>query len=84
MTLASLSLLVVLTSILLRNPFGEVCFDADFAATTGWPVDRIDLLMMGLVAVVCVVGIPAVGLMLGGGSFDCAVCCRKIVVNPTC
>ena len=41
-----------------------MCFDADFAATTGWPVDRIDLFMMGLVAVVCVVGIPAVGLML--------------------
>ena len=64
LTLASLSLLVVLTSILLRNPFGQVCFDADFAATTGWPVDRIDLLMMGLVAGVCVIGIPAVGLML--------------------
>ena len=64
LTLASLSLLVVLTSVLLRNPFGQVCFDADFAATTGWPVDRIDLLMMGLVAGVCVIGIPAVGLML--------------------
>ena len=64
LALASISLLVALISILLRNPFGEVCFDSDFAATTGWPVDRIDLFMMGLVAVVCVVGIPAVGLML--------------------
>ena len=64
LTLAGISLLVGLMCVLLRNPFGEVCFDADFAATTGWPVDRIDLLMMGLVAVVCVVGIPAVGLML--------------------
>ena len=64
LALAGISLLVGLISILLRNPFGEVCFDSDFAATTGWPVDRIDLFMMGLVAVVCVVGIPAVGLML--------------------
>ncbi len=64
LTLAGISVLVGLISILLRNPFGQVCFDADFAATTGWSVDRIDLLMMGLVAVVCVVGIPAVGLML--------------------
>ena len=64
LALASISLLVGLISFVLRNPFGEVCFDADFAATTGWPVDRIDLFMMGLVAVVCVVGIPAVGLML--------------------
>ena len=64
LALAGISLLVGLISVVLRNPFGEVCFDADFAATTGWPVDRIDLFMMGLVAVVCVVGIPAVGLML--------------------
>ncbi len=62
--ISGISVLVVLIAVLLRNPFGQVCFDADFAASTGWPVDRIDLLMMGLVAVVCVVGIPAVGLML--------------------
>lgn len=62
--LTSISVLVGLTSIVLRNPFGQVCFDADFAETNGWPVDRIDLLMMGLVATVCVIGIPAVGLML--------------------
>ncbi len=62
--IAAISTLVVVMGVLFRNPFGQVCFDADFAASTGWPVDRIDLLMMGLVAVVCVVGIPAVGLML--------------------
>ena len=34
LALSGISLLVGLMCVLLRNPFGEVCFDADFAATT--------------------------------------------------
>lgn len=59
-----ISCLVVSVAVVFRNVFGQVCFDADFALSTGWPVGRIDILMMTLVTVMCVAGIPAAGLML--------------------
>lgn len=48
----------------LFKEFRLVCFDPDFAQVQGWPVSRIDLLMMGLVVTVTVVGLQAVGLIL--------------------
>jgi len=44
--------------------FGLLCFDADYAATQGWPVGWLDLLLMTLVVVVTVIGLQAVGLIL--------------------
>ena len=44
--------------------FRLVCFDRDFAAATGWPVSLLDLGMMGLVTLVTVVGLQAVGILL--------------------
>lgn len=41
-----------------------VCFDAEFARAQGWPVRRIDALLTGLVVVVTVIGLQAVGLIL--------------------
>lgn len=41
-----------------------VCFDAGFARAQGWPVRRIDALLTGLVVVVTVIGLQAVGLIL--------------------
>jgi manganese/zinc/iron transport system permease protein len=41
-----------------------VAFDRDFAAAQGWPVLRLDLLLMALVCVVTVTGLPAVGVVL--------------------
>jgi len=41
-----------------------VAFDAAFAAATGWPVAALDALVVGLVAVMVVVGLPAVGAVL--------------------
>ncbi len=49
---------------LLFKEFRLVCFDPDFAEAQGWPVARIDLLMMTLVIIVTVVGLQAVGLIL--------------------
>jgi manganese/zinc/iron transport system permease protein len=41
-----------------------VAFDAAFAAASGWPVTLIDGLVVGLVAVMVVVGLPAAGAVL--------------------
>jgi manganese/zinc/iron transport system permease protein len=53
-------LLVLLT----RRPMTLVAFDPEYAAARGLPVERIDLLMMGLVMAVTVVGLKIVGLIL--------------------
>jgi manganese/zinc/iron transport system permease protein len=41
-----------------------VAFDAAFAAATGWPVTLLDALLVGLIAVMVVAGLPAVGAVL--------------------
>jgi manganese/zinc/iron transport system permease protein len=44
--------------------FGLICFDAEYAAARGWPVARLDFLLMTLVVIVTVIGLQAVGLIL--------------------
>ena len=56
--------LAVLATWLLRRPMTLVAFDADYAAAMGYNVRRIDLLMMGLVMAVTVIGLKLVGLIL--------------------
>lgn len=48
----------------LLKEFTVVCFNDAFAQVTGWPVSKIDLLMMALVTLVTVAGLQAVGLIL--------------------
>ena len=48
----------------LFKEFALLCFDTDFAATQGWPVFRLDLMLMGLVVGVTVIGLQSVGLLL--------------------
>ena len=50
--------------ILLFKEFSLICFDADYGTTQGWPVARLDFLMMALVVLVTVIGLQAVGLIL--------------------
>ena len=50
--------------VLFFKEFRIVCFDQQFAATQGWPVNLIDILMMGLLVLTTVVGLQAVGLIL--------------------
>jgi manganese/zinc/iron transport system permease protein len=50
--------------LLFFKEFSMICFDHDYAATQGWPVLRLDFLMMTLVVVVTVIGLQAVGLIL--------------------
>lgn len=48
----------------LFKEFLLVSFDAAFARVQGWPVQRIDLVLTSLIAVVVVIGLPAVGVVM--------------------
>jgi manganese/zinc/iron transport system permease protein len=54
----------IILCILFFKEFTLICFDSDYATTQGWPVTRLDFLLMGLVIVVTVIGLQAVGLIL--------------------
>lgn len=56
--------LAVLATWVLRRPMTMVAFDAEYAASNGVNVGRIDLAMMGLVMAVTVIGLKLVGLIL--------------------
>ena len=64
MLIALTALGTIIFCILFFKEFALVCFDADYGATQGWPVTRLDFLMMGLVVIVTVIGLQAVGLIL--------------------
>ena len=44
--------------------FQLISFDPDFAASQGWPTFSLDLVMMGTLAVVTIVGLPICGVIL--------------------
>jgi len=54
----------VAATALLFKEFRLICFDQDFAGAQGWPLFRLDLLIMALVVVVTVIGLKTVGLIL--------------------
>jgi len=56
--------LVVLAVVVFFKEFQVLCFDSNYAASLGWPVLGLDLLLMGLVVLVTVVGMQAVGMIL--------------------
>ena len=58
---AALSLLICLLAF---QRLRAVCFDADFCRVQGLAVQRVDLLLLGLLVMVCVAGLQAVGLIL--------------------
>jgi manganese/zinc/iron transport system permease protein len=62
--MASIAGAAVVLALLLLKELTLVCFDDAFARVGGWPVGAIDLLMMGLVVLVTVAGLQAVGLIL--------------------
>lgn len=55
---------VVIISILLFKELRLLCFDEEFAASMGWPVRKLDLLLLALACAVTVTGLQAVGLIL--------------------
>jgi manganese/zinc/iron transport system permease protein len=48
----------------LRKELTLLCFDEDFAASTGWPVLFLDGVLLALVTAVTVIGLQSVGLIL--------------------
>lgn len=55
------SLLVVLA---FSKEFQLISFDTPFAIVQGWPALLLDLILMSLIAVVVVIGLPAVGVVM--------------------
>jgi manganese/zinc/iron transport system permease protein len=62
--IGGLSALVLVVCGLLWKELIVVSFDASFAATQGWPVRSLDLLVVLLVTAVVVIGMQCVGLLL--------------------
>lgn len=61
---ASVAAVVVLATLGLMKEFTVVCFDEEFTASIGWPLKTIDVVMLGLVTAVTVIGLQSVGLIL--------------------
>jgi manganese/zinc/iron transport system permease protein len=62
--MAALALAAAAITALFFKELALVCFDDAFAEVGGWPVTRIDLVMMALVVLITVAGLQAVGLIL--------------------
>lgn len=62
--IVTLSAFALLISIILFKELGLLCFDETYARATGWPVGMLDLTLAGLVTMVTVAGLQAVGLIL--------------------
>ncbi|MEM7144116.1 MAG: iron chelate uptake ABC transporter family permease subunit [Verrucomicrobiota bacterium] len=62
--ITAVTLLTAILSLLLVKEFALLCFDEGFAAANGWPTLLLDILMLGLVTAVTVIGLQAVGLIL--------------------
>ena len=60
---AAAATVAVLCALLFKE-FTLLCFDGAYARTEGWPVAWLDLVMMGMVVAVTVIGLQAVGLIL--------------------
>ncbi|MEO0794635.1 MAG: iron chelate uptake ABC transporter family permease subunit [Verrucomicrobiota bacterium] len=55
---------VLICSLILLKEFTLLCFDEGFGRSQGWPIHRLDVIMLALVAAITVVGLQAVGLIL--------------------
>ncbi|MGH7200883.1 MAG: iron chelate uptake ABC transporter family permease subunit, partial [Planctomycetaceae bacterium] len=66
MLIAAIATVAALAGTLLFKELSLLCFDEAFAATDGWPVARLDALLMTLVVSVTVIGIQSVGLLIVG------------------
>jgi manganese/zinc/iron transport system permease protein len=61
---AAVALACLLVVLVAFQRLRAVAFDADFARVQGLRTDRTDLLLLGLIVLVCVSGLQAVGLIL--------------------
>lgn len=63
-TIATVTVVVLATTYLLRKEFALLCFDKEFAITQGYPVKLLDILLMTLVCLCTAAGLPAVGAVM--------------------
>ena len=64
LVVSGVTIFALLVCAALFKEFRLLCFDEGFAATQGWPVTVLDAIMLGLVTIVTVAGLQAVGLIL--------------------
>jgi manganese/zinc/iron transport system permease protein len=62
--ISAAALAALLAVVVLFKEFRLVTFDTGFARVQGWPAASLDLLLMGLVSLIVVIGLPAVGAVL--------------------
>jgi manganese/zinc/iron transport system permease protein len=62
--IAAVALFSLLVVTVLYKEFELLSFDPDFAQSQGWPTLALDLLMMGTLAIVTIVGLPICGVIL--------------------
>jgi manganese/zinc/iron transport system permease protein len=62
--IAAGALAVLAAVLLVQKELGLICFDPDFAKASGYNVRRLDLLALGLLLAVVVIGLTTVGLIL--------------------
>lgn len=58
------ALLCLFAMMLLYKEFLSITFDADFAQAQGWPIKRLDTAIIGLIGLLVVMGLPAVGVIM--------------------
>ena len=58
--IASVALCTGFIVVTLRKEFTALCFDENFGAVQGWPILRLDILLMSLVAIVTVIALQSV------------------------
>ncbi len=58
------ALLCLAAMMLLFKEFKLITFDADFAVVQGWPIKRLDVAIIGLIGLLVVMGLPAVGVVM--------------------
>lgn len=62
--MGAVSILALLVLVVFYKEFKVLSFDPGFAQAQGWPTLPLDLTLMGLLALVTVIGLPAVGVVL--------------------
>ncbi len=62
--IAGMAVFCLIVVTFLFKEFELLSFDSDFATSQGWPTLTLDLLMMGTLAIVTIVGLPICGVIL--------------------
>lgn len=62
--IAGAAVVAMITCLVFSKELKLLCFDEAFAGSEGYPITLLDILLMGLVVLISIVGLQAVGLIL--------------------